>query len=180
MYGLVNKSFQDMVLQGYGAEAWNQIRDHAGINDDLFFSTQGYPDDITYSLVGSATKILNIPAQELLYNFGKFWVLHTARESYDYLMHTGGGSVAEFLQHLPSLHNRIKLLFPELQPPVFATSLLGPTKMEVHYSSHRPGLTDFVSGLLAGIGEYFQTPLRISLSSPKTDDSGSDIFLVEW
>jgi peptidoglycan hydrolase-like protein with peptidoglycan-binding domain len=51
MYGLVNKSLQEMVERQLGSAAWTDIRCDAGIDTEVFISLDGYPDDVTYSLV---------------------------------------------------------------------------------------------------------------------------------
>ena len=57
---------------------------------DVFVSNEGYPDGMTYDLVGAASSVLALPAPEVLEAFGRHWVIHTAQEGYGDLMAAGG------------------------------------------------------------------------------------------
>ena len=61
MYGLVNKAVEEMVCMHHGEPAWERIKAQAGIDVDVFMSNEGYPDDVTYRLVGAASAVLGVP-----------------------------------------------------------------------------------------------------------------------
>ena len=78
MYGLVNKAVVDLVVSKFGQDTWDAIKKKAEVDIDVFVSMEGYPDDITYRLVGAASEILKIPPEAVLEAFGEYWVLYTA------------------------------------------------------------------------------------------------------
>ena len=70
MYGLVNKAIQDLVTEKFGEEKWVEIKKLSGFQDDFFVGLQSYPDDLTYTLVKNASKVLGADASVVLELFG--------------------------------------------------------------------------------------------------------------
>lgn len=180
MYGLVNKAVQEMVTNHYGEATWEKVREKAGVEEELFLSSEAYPDEVTYRLVSAASELTEVPAGQILFAFGEHWVLHTARQGYGSLMDAAGKSLAEFVRNLPNFHTRIAMIFPKLSPPRFEISDETPGSLHLHYFTHRPGLTEFVRGLLSGLGRKFGTPVRTTLMRSKAEGADHDVFLVEW
>ncbi len=46
------------------------IKEKSGLDVEMFISNEGYPDDITYKLVGAASEVLGLPAEKILQAFG--------------------------------------------------------------------------------------------------------------
>ena len=104
MYGMVNKAVEEMVCMHHGEAMWEEIKAKAGVDVEVFMSNEGYPDEITYQLVGAASEVLKLPAEQILHDFGEHWVLHTAQEGYGGLMKAAGRNLPEFLRSLPNFH----------------------------------------------------------------------------
>lgn len=180
MYGMVNKAIEDLVVSNFGADKWQAIKEKAGVEEDVFLSNESYPDKMTYDLVGAASETLGIEARDVLITFGEHWVLKTAREGYGAMLEANGKTLPEFLINLPSFHTRVAMIFPNLQPPRFNCTEVQENSLLLHYHSHRPGLTDFVVGLLQGLGKMFNTPAQIEITERKADGADHDVFLVSW
>ncbi len=180
MYGMVNKAVEEMVCLHHGEAVWEQIKQRAGVEVDVFVSNEGYSDDITYRLVGAASEILKQPADTILLAFGEHWILNTAQEGYGGLMRAGGRTLPEFMANLPNFHSRIAMVFPKLEPPRFECREVTSNSLQLHYFTHRPGLASFVIGLMQGLGKMFRTPVTVRLTVPKGADSDHDIFDVRW
>jgi hypothetical protein len=180
MYGMVNRALEELITGEFGADSWESVKTAAGVEVDIFISGDGYPDEVTYSLVAAATRILGISAPELLRKFGVHWVTITARAHYADLLAAGGTSLPEFLVNLPQFHQRIGLLFPNLDPPEFRCSGVAEDSLRLHYFSQRKGLTHFVEGLILGLGVYFQAPVRVSIVAEKSAGADHDEFLISW
>jgi len=180
MYGLVNKAVEDMVVMHHGEPRLEQIKAKAGVDVEVFISHESYSDDVTYDLVGAASEVLGVPAEQVLIGFGEHWVLHTAQEGYGGLMTAAGKTLPEFLKSLPDFHSRVALIFPKLQPPRFGCSDFTDRSLKLHYFSHRPGLAPFVVGLLQGLGKRFGTPVTVRLAEAKADGADHDVFDVTW
>lgn len=180
MYGMVNKAVEDLVISKFGADKWQEIKAKAGVEEDVFLSSESYPDKMTYDLVGAASEVLGLPARDILIAFGEHWVLNTARQGYGAMLEASGKTLAEFLMNLPSFHTRVAMIFPNLQPPRFNCTEVTENSLLLHYHSHRPGLTDFVVGLLQGLGKMFGTPAEIEITERKSEGADHDVFLVRW
>ena len=164
----------------FGEEAWQKIRQAAGIEEEVFLSNESYPDAMTYRLVGAASQVLGLSANDVLEAFGDHWVSKTAQEGYGSMMDVCGRTLPDFLRNLDNLHTRVNLIFPKLRPPGFTVSDETPTSLVLHYESHREGLTSFVVGLLKGLGRKFKTPVTVTLIAPRAPGSQKESFLVEW
>jgi len=180
MYGMVNKAMEQMITLTHGEAAWQTIRRRAGVTEEIFISNEGYPDAITYQLVGAASEFTGQPAAEILHAFGEHWVLDTARKGYGPMMAAGGRTLRDFLVNLPHFHDRVALIYPKLAPPSFEVTDHQERSLRLHYLSHRAGLTPFVEGLLSGLGKMFDTPVRVTLEAAKAAGADHDVFLVQW
>jgi hypothetical protein len=178
MYGLVNKAIEDMALAAGGEDLWRKIKAEAGVDVVAFVSMDAYPDEVTYSLVGAASKVLDTPAEEILRSFGKHWVLYTAREGYGPLLTSAGSSMAEFLRNLDALHVRVGLTMPELRPPSFQVETINEDRFTVSYFSERFGLAPMVVGLLEGVGTRFGLEVDVTHTGIRDDETDHDEFLV--
>jgi hypothetical protein len=181
MYGMVNKSVEDMITATHGEEAWLEIKRRAGVTTEIFISTEGYPDALTYQLVAAASAYTQTAPEQILFAFGEHWVLNTARQGYGPMLDAAGRTMDEFLCNLPRFHDRVALLYPNLVPPRFAVTDRTERSLRLHYTSHRPGLTPFVEGLLSGIAKMYQTEARVTQVQARAATGGdTDIFLVAW
>lgn len=180
MYGMVNKAIQDLITTRHGEATWDEIKQRAGVEDEVFISNEGYPDSVTYDLVGAAVAVLGVPADQILRAFGEYWVLETAQVGYGALMKAGGKSLPEFLVNLPNFHTRVAMIYPHLVPPRFECTDLAAQSLHLHYHTHRPGLADFVIGLVQGLGKMFHTPAEARLIESKAEGADHDIFHVTW
>ncbi len=180
MYGMVNKALEEMVCDAHGEEVWEKIKRKAGVDVDVFLSQEGYPDEMTYQLVGAASEVLGAPAADLLEAFGGHWVLKTAVQGYGHLMTAAGSNFKEFLIYLPNFHTRISLIFPHLNPPRFLCSEVADNSLNLHYYSDRAGLAPFVLGLVKGLGQHYKTPVIVQQTGFRGTDFDHDIFAVNW
>ena len=180
MYGIVNKAIESLVIESFGVEKWDKIKESSDVEVDFFISNEPYDDDITYSLAIAVAKEMNITVGDVLVAFGEYWVLKTAKEKYGNLLEAGGNSLREFLINLPAFHNRIMLIYPKLTPPEFKVSHLEETSLHLHYFSKRAGLKDFVVGLLQGLGKLYKTEVKLEVINDRDNGFHHEIFKVSW
>jgi len=177
---MVNKAVEEMVCKHHGEAEWQKIKKRAGVEVDVFMTNESYPDDVTYRLVGAASEVLGVPTEQILNGFGEHWVLHTAQEGYGALMRAGGDNLPDFLRNLPNFHQRVSMVFPNLQPPRFDCTDITAGSLKLHYFSHREGLAPFVVGIMRGLGKMFQTPVTVTRVAAKAEGADHDIFDVTW
>jgi predicted hydrocarbon binding protein len=161
MYGLVNASLMQFIIDKRGEPAWQRIASAAHFDDAHFDKMHSYPDALTYELAGCASTELNIPLDTLLGELGKYWVEYTQDQGYGHFFEVAGPSLREFLFSLDELHARVGRSFLNLRPPSFRFDPIAANSVRMHYVSERKGLCPFVIGLLEGLSTRFNTPLSI-------------------
>jgi len=180
MYGLVNKGIQGLITDNYGVDIWEKVKEKSNVSTDLFLSNEPYPDEITYDLAHDAAEVLNISLNEVLINFGEYWVINTGQKSYGSLMQAGGSGLKEFLINLPNFHSRVMLIYPKLTPPEFNVTDINERSLTIHYYSNRQGLKYFVYGLISGLGKMYDQPVKIEIINSRDNGSDHEEFRVEW
>lgn len=180
MYGIVNNAIEELVTENFGADKWEAIKEKSGVDIDYFISNEPYDDDITYKLAGATSYIMGISVDDVLIAFGEWWVMRTVKEKYGGLMDAGGNTLKEFLINLPMFHNRVMMIYPKLTPPEFKVSNLTEDGLHLHYFSKRPGLKEFVRGILQGLGKTYNTPLNIELIESRDEGKDHEIYKLTW
>lgn len=180
MYGIVNKSIEELVIANYGEEKWEDIKAKSNIDIDYFISSESYDDEITFTLASTIAKDLSITLDEVLKLFGEWWILYTGKNHYGYLLESGGDSFKTFMLNLPSFHNRVMMMYPKLKPPAFKVSDVEEQSLHLHYFSERQGLTAFVYGLITGLGKFFNTNVTTEHLESVTGERTHEIIKVIW
>lgn len=180
MYGMVNNALKDLICAEPDATLWKRVMHRAELDDDLFLTTESYPDGSTYRLVDAAAVEMNITTDEVLHRFGRWWVLKVGRNCYEHILECGGRTLRDFLFNLPNFHTRVMMIFPDLKPPEFECLEIADGVLELHYRSHRPGLAPFVIGLLDGLSEMFETPIAIRHHQRAGHNANHDVFHIIW
>ncbi len=178
MYGLVNKAIHNMVVEKFGEPSWNKIKEKAGLDIDLFLSMESYDDAVTYQLVGAGSEVLDIPAYDILVEFGKYWVEFTAEQGYGDMLKMAGNNFVEFLTNLDNMHAGIGYTYPNLRPPSFTCEVIDNENLILQYRSEREGLAPLVVGLLYGLGKRFNLDLKIDHVKNR-EQCAYDEFLVQ-
>ncbi|MFN5346382.1 MAG: heme NO-binding domain-containing protein [Bacteroidota bacterium] len=179
MYGLVNQAIQGLVVDNFGEDSWKVIKQKASVTEDSFLSNEIYDDSITFNLAVSASEVLNIPLADVLKTFGKYWIIKVGNEKYGPLMKSGGDNFIDFIVNLPNFHSRVMLIYSDIKPPEFIVEKITESQLKLHYYSTRQGLTDFMFGLIQGLGELYQTPIDIKLIADRRNGDEHDIFEID-
>lgn len=180
MYGIVNKSIEELVVANYGQEKWEDIKNKSHINIEYFISSESYDDDITFRLAITIAEELGVSVDEVLMQFGEWWILHTGKNHYGYMLESGGDNYKTFMLNLPAFHNRVMMMYPKLTPPEFKISNVEENSLHLHYFSKRKGLTPFVYGLMTGLGKFFNTAVSTEHLESLPSESTHEILKVTW
>ena len=154
MYGMVNQAIKGLIVERQGEEVWRVVVERAGVEHHAFQELDDYDDTLTYALVGSASEILGTSADELLFEFGRYWVLYTGSHLWSYLFDLAGNDFLSFLDGLDDLHDRVQTMMPDSRMPQFTLVRAG-DHVRLEYRSDRVGLAPMVRGLLDGLQEHF-------------------------
>jgi len=180
MYGMVNKFISTTVINRYGEDAWNNIKQSLGDYESSFIEMQPYGDDVTFGLVGASVEYLGVDLATFLRQMGEDWVKETSQGSYHTMYSLVSGGAFEFLSNLNGMHQVLSAQLKELVPPSFLCQKNDDNSITIHYYSSRDGLEPFVEGLLLGVCNYFKEPATISHLSTKNDDTPFSTFLITF
>ncbi|MEM7785834.1 MAG: heme NO-binding domain-containing protein [Planctomycetota bacterium] len=178
MHGLVNRAIEDMATKAGGKGCWQAICKKANVNETSFLSMKDYPDEVTYSLVGAASEMLEQPSEEILRAFGKHWILFTAQEGYGDLMALSGSDLKSFLQNLNRMHGQVAASMPDLTPPQFSVEEIGEQRFRIHYQSTRQGLAPMVIGMLEGLVQRFDLTADIEHVESREAETNHEVFEI--
>jgi hypothetical protein len=180
MYGIINKALEDLIKENLGVQKWDAILRRSGVDIDFFIGSEPYDDVITYKIAQAAADETNTSIDTIFKSMGEWWIMHTCKEKYRGMVEAGGTSMREFLVNLPVLHNRIMLIYPKLTPPEFSVTHITDRSLHLHYYSQRPGLREFVHGLLQGIATWYKIDATIELLRSRQDNSDHEEFRITW
>jgi hypothetical protein len=111
MYGIIHRAVRDLVIETAGTDAWAQLCASKGISSHIFEPMDSYSDEQTYGLIIATAEFIGRPLDEILFQFGVYWVKVTAPRDYGMIFHITGGDIFEFLEGLDAMHERIVLTF---------------------------------------------------------------------
>ncbi len=180
MYGMINIAVEQLICERHGVENWNQIKKKAGVTVSHFVNMESYDDATTYNLVGAATEVLGISAEELLDAFGEYFIMYTAKQGYGEMLKLGGKTFPEYLSNLNMLHFRLGNMMPHLVPPTFKVSNVTENTLVLTYISERNGLSPMVKGLIRGLGKVLNTPCEIDHIGGNSEIANAQDFIVRW
>lgn len=176
MYGLVNRALQQLVCAQHGKSVWDDIRVRAQVADEVFVRMDSYPDELTHRLVAAASTVLAIPADQLLKEFGRYWMCYTMVEGYGALLYDLGPTLHDALAALDSMHARVALLYPALKPPQFRIRRVSSEHLRLDYHSERCGFAPMILGLVEGLGERYGIRVDVRHAQAKGVDCDHDRF----
>ena len=177
MYGIINKAIKDLVVTNFGDEAWSEILEKLHNPNDEFTNLETYDDSLTYDLVGAASEVLNVRPDEVLYLFGKHWIIYTKKNGYGALMDMFGHSFIESLKNLNQLHMRMGYSMPNMKAPSFKVIENDDSSIDLEYHSSRQGLSSMVIGLLDGMAAKFDEAIEIEHVA-KSAEQNFDLFKI--
>ena len=161
MKGVINKGVQELIEERFGQDAWDAIRAAAGNDEPSFSPSLDYPDQMTIDLVMAAAQQLNMSPDQVMIEFGKYWVTNTGKATYPTLYALAGDNARVFLTRIDRIHSQVTASVTGAHPPRLKAENLPEGDMRLHYGSQRR-LCPVVHGLILGVGEYFSQDLSVN------------------
>lgn len=186
MYGLVFLAVKDLVLSKFSDKEWAKIV--AGAKCPFEFTMdRPYDDQTLYDIVAAASKVLGMPAEEVVEHAGYWFMVYIRNKTtYGHLLEFMGDNLPDFLNNINRLHTHLLkgAHFPEIKSPRFRVSRRKKDSLVLHYSpgkETRLGLAPLVMGIVKGIAMEILKLERISVQQTKTRElDGADVFQVNW
>uniref|UniRef100_A0A8D2PIL0 guanylate cyclase n=1 Tax=Zosterops lateralis melanops TaxID=1220523 RepID=A0A8D2PIL0_ZOSLA len=166
-----------------GEETWEKLRLQAGVQDS-FLTFEVYKDEITMQLVDKACKVLGVPADIVLREFGKYFFEFCKRSGYDHMLRTLGGNLYEFIENLDALHSYLSLSYQEMNAPSFRVEKNEDGSMHLHYYSDRRGLCHIVPGIIGAAAlDFFNIEISMKIVNQTEEEERTGkkehiVFLV--
>ncbi|XP_067663587.1 guanylate cyclase soluble subunit beta-1-like [Haliotis asinina] len=175
MYGFVNHALELLVLRQFGQEKWEAIKREALLEmEGHFLVRHVYDDGISYDLVGAASKVLELPAADILEAFGGMFFQYCEESGYDKILKVLGSTTRDFLQNLDALHDHLATIYPGMRAPSFrCTEREGDGATVLHYYSEREGLEHIVIGIVKTVAKRIHAS-DVDVNVYKSKDNGID------
>ncbi|MFG0256074.1 MAG: heme NO-binding domain-containing protein [Rhodopirellula sp. JB053] len=160
MKGVVNKGLQELVEHTHGEEAWETIRQVANCDVNSFWPAQDYPDELTIALFMATSRHLRVSPDEIMVEFGKFWINNTGKNVYPKMFALVGNNARDFLRRLDFLHQQATISLPGTRGFQLRSEELSDGGLRMFYTSDLP-LCRVLHGLILGAGIHFNQTLQI-------------------
>ncbi|MBX2880203.1 MAG: heme NO-binding domain-containing protein [Granulosicoccus sp.] len=159
MKGVVFNLLSEMVEEKFGLEVWDALLETTG-QDGVYVSTETYPDENIFALVGAASEKSGIPANDLVKAFGEYMFPHFYRQNPAFFK--PDMSLKEFLLSVDRvIHVEVRKLHPDAGLPEFEYEDEHDQELTMLYSSPRK-LCMLAEGLIAGAATHFDTEYTLS------------------
>ncbi|MDX1804502.1 MAG: heme NO-binding domain-containing protein [Alcanivorax sp.] len=160
MHGVILSKLKDYVLDTRGADAWDAIRNDAGMPDSSFVPIRIYPDEDLDALLESAGKLTGLPRVSILEDFGE-WVIPPLISMYRAMIPEDWDAV-DFLTNVDErVHERvIRMKDPEARPPSIGVTEVAPRELEITYRSHR-NMSALAIGCVRGVAAYYGEEMQL-------------------
>ncbi|XP_042312027.1 guanylate cyclase soluble subunit beta-2-like isoform X1 [Sceloporus undulatus] len=183
MYGFINTCLKSLVVEKYGEEIWEKLRVQTGV-EDTFLTFEVYRDEITMQLIDKACKILDVPPDMVLKQFGEYFFEFCKRSGYDHMLRTLGGNLYEFIENLDALHSYLSLSYQKMNAPSFRVEKNEDGSMHLHYYSDRRGLCHIVPGIIGAAAlDFFNIEISMEIVNQTEEEERTGkkehiVFLV--
>ncbi len=160
MKGVINKGIHDFVNNTFGEEAWENVKKRAKCDEPFFAVSEDYPDAMTFALAQAASDVTGLCLDDVLVEYGKFWIGNTAIEIYPSYFNIAGSTSRDFLRNMDKVHEHVTRSIANAKPPHFEYEELEDGRLLMHYRSER-GLCRVLQGLILGVGLHFGEDLQV-------------------
>lgn len=159
MKGVVFNLLEKFVCEYWGEDSYEELLKQCPLTTkDPFIGPGTYPDSDLIAIAQAAADMLQVPLDDALRDFGRFCFPHLlaklpSLEDYQ-------GNAKQFLTDANTIvHKEVKKLYPRAETPQFIPRDTGENSLQIEYHSSRR-LCAFMEGLLYGVAEHFNTPMR--------------------
>ena len=169
MKGIVFTLLEAVVRRDYGDDTWDDLLEAAEL-DGAYSSLGNYPDEEMTKLVGAASSVLAIPADDVVRWFGRNALPLLAKKHPQFF--DAHKSTRPFLLTLNDvIHSEVRKLYPGADVPVFTYDGSSSEVLLMHYRSPRK-LCALAEGFIEGTAAHFAEEL--SLDQPECMKRGDD------
>jgi len=159
MHGIILKGLKDYVVETHGQTAWDDTREQAAVDMQVYLPIKAYPDEDFFALADAAASETDQPKADLLEGFG-----HAVASQ---LLTTYGGVVdadwdaLDVVEHAErAVHSSLREHNDDLNPPDLTCVRETDDVCTVQYDSEK-GMCAVARGIILGVGNHYDEPLLV-------------------
>ncbi|UOB19074.1 heme NO-binding domain-containing protein [Abyssalbus ytuae] len=172
MKGIVFTEFLEMVEDAFGLETVDYIIENSALKSKGIYTSVGtYPFSEMVSLITNLSQKVNIPADDLIYEYGKYFfnVLFTNHSG----IFEAYTSPVELLNSVENhIHVHVRKIYPEAELPTFDVLENKDNSMIMVYKSER-GLYKFAQALIEKTFEHYNRSAIVNFE--KLNELGTEV-----
>ncbi|MFM2230615.1 MAG: hypothetical protein RL607_1873 [Bacteroidota bacterium] len=171
MYGIFINSIKDYIIQNFGIEVWEQICLQVGLEEDFFINAEFYPVNLLENIIKAILEFQNRTAEELFYEIGFWWALHSVPKLYLGAISKGADHFKKFLLDFPLFINRMALIYPNLSFTEFKSYQISENEIQFLHLPIKLKKPEFTKGILMGFGALFEATFELTLVQIENEQS---------
>lgn len=176
MKGVIFTELAEMVRSRFGLKTLDElIGEINSATEGAYTSVGTYPDQELYDLVAALGRKMELSADELLREFGRYLFGRLASRYPAQVEHAS--DCFGLLDSLDSvIHPNVQKLYSDAVLPRFTATRVSDDILEMNYQSPR-GLLGLAIGLIEGCGAWFEEQLDVQVVS-HSDDRTQAVFRI--
>jgi hypothetical protein len=156
--GIIFNIIEDVVRTQYGEDRWDSILEDAGVRG-AYTSLGTYPDSELAAIAGAAGAQMGITPEQVIRDVGVAGLAGFAARYPEFFTPV---NLRAFLLALNEIiHPEVRKLYPGAQVPMFTFVSLGPTTLDLAYSSRR-AMCALAEGLIIRAGQWYGEPIELT------------------
>ncbi|HAT4425245.1 heme NO-binding domain-containing protein [Legionella pneumophila] len=161
MKGIVFTSLNEMIIEKFGIETWDQLINSLALPSGGSYTAGGtYSDTEFQQLVHTIAKMKNLKDSAFLESFGKY-IFPVLSNKYPFFLKKGM-SLKKFLKSIDrTIHLEVEKLYPDEKLPSITYEEPVSNQLIMLYRSHRK-LCHFAIGLIHGAAQHFKKEITIN------------------
>jgi hypothetical protein len=177
MKGVVFNLLQQVVTDAYGADAWDDLLDAAGVSG-VYTSLGSYSDEELEKLVAAACAKLGLPRGAVLRWFGQEAIplLAVAYPSF-FAGHTTSRTFVEGINDV--IHAEVRKLYTGAECPHFNIRELEPGALSMDYKSSRR-MCALAQGFVEGAARFYCEDVDFRHTACVEDGAERCLFEIVW
>ena len=163
MHGMINRSFQEFLVETYGREVWDEVRSVAQMRSTDFEAMLRYDDKLTQACYMAAIDVLHKHPNALLEDLGTFLITHEPYAPLKRLLRFGGASFSEFILSLDELADWGRMAISGIEMPQIDVATQGENSFRIRAQWPLPGAGPILLGALRAMADEYGALATLSL-----------------
>ncbi|PFX18582.1 Soluble guanylate cyclase 88E [Stylophora pistillata] len=147
------------LVEKYGEEKWDKIRERAGISEHMFITHKRYSESMMQKIADASEEVLgeetDMTSDDFMQFFGRCFVKFFSHYGYDRIIRVSGRHLRDFLIGIDSLHEHMRFGYQKMLSPSFFCEEETSGGLTLHYISKRKGFMYYVIGQVKEIASAF-------------------------